>query len=260
VLDVFVLVKDRREFTELTLKFLFEHTDFAPVHRLVFVDDGSTDGADEACRRWIAKNGIGELVRVRGGSVTNALFLGSARYLEDPVRFLVKIDNDMILSEDWLTKVLVQAERCGARYDVIGFTTVNEFFPSTPEEIWTERAPEDYSLVEVPYTGGNFLMRWDAFRRFRHLGVSPNPAHYIVGSLSEVHRALNARGLLKLAILAPHLPVFKLDKVATAAYDRYRFFERRGIDRAWVEERIEEYFRAGMCRKRLVAGRVVNAF
>jgi glycosyltransferase involved in cell wall biosynthesis len=259
VLDIFLLVKNRREFTDLALSHLYEFTDFSRVHRFVLVDDESSDGAAEICRDWIRRTGRGEIVRVKGGSVSNALFLGTHRFLNDPVRWVVKLDNDFIVSEDWLTKVLVQAESRHP-YDVIGFTTVNEFFPSSPEEIWAERAPEDYRLVPVPYTGGNFLMKWETFKRFRHLGVVPNPKNYIVGSLSEIHRALTEHGLMKVALIAPHLPVFKLDKIVAAAYGPYGFFERRGIDRAWVEERIEEYFLAGMCRKRFVEGRVVNRF
>lgn len=65
--DIFMLIKDRKEFTDLTLKFLFAFTDFSLVNRLVLVNDNSTDGADEVCRSWINKMGLGEVVNVRGG-------------------------------------------------------------------------------------------------------------------------------------------------------------------------------------------------
>jgi hypothetical protein len=260
VVDIFLLVKDRWEFTEIVLSFLHEFTDFSRVHRLVFVNDGSTDGVDDVCHTWIRRTGIGEVVSIRGGSVTNALYLGTHPYRNDPVRWVVKLDNDLVLCEDWLTKVLVPAEASRDRYDVFGFTTVNEFFPSTPEEIWADRPASDYGLQTVPYTGGNFLMRWDAFLRTRHLGVTRDPRNYITGSISELHRALSARGVLRIATVRPHLPVFKLDKVAVSAFDRYGFFERRGLDRSRIESLVERYHREGVCRKRIVEDRVVNRF
>lgn len=173
---------------------------------------------------------------------------------------MVKLDNDIILSEDWLRKIYVQAERHYSIFDVFGFTTVNEFFPSSPEEVWAQRLPENYTLTPVPYTGGNFLMKWNVFKKFRHVGIVKNPAHYIVGSLSEVYKSMSMKGLLSIAIISPHLPVFKLDKVAVRKYDQYKFFEKKGIDRRWIEDLIEKYYVTGVCRKRLVNGRIVNRF
>ena len=109
MINIFMLVKDRREFTALTLDHLERFTDFDLVHRLVFVDDSSTDGAAELCREWVARTGHGEVITIEGGSVTNALFHGTQPYLDDPIRWMVKLDNDLILSEDWLDKVLKES-------------------------------------------------------------------------------------------------------------------------------------------------------
>ena len=260
MVNIFMLVKDRRAFTALALRFLAEFTDFRYVHRLVFVNDGSSDGADDACREWIERHGVGEVVDIEGGTVTNALFHGSAPFLDDAVRWMVKLDNDLILSEDWLEKVLFQAERTKKQLHMVGFPMVGEFFPTSPEDCWAERAAEDYQVGHAPYTGGNFIMNWSVFKQTRHLGVTDSPKNYIQNSLSEIHRELSQRGLLNVGIMVPALPTFKLDKVAEDKFRPYQFIERRKIDSQWLREKIDEYHQAGMCRKRLVNGTIVNDF
>ncbi len=260
MLDVCILVRDRAEFTALVLEHLERCTDFSRVRRLLFVNDGSTDGADEVCRDWARRVGIGETVDVRGGSVTNALFHGTAPLLADPPRYLVKVDNDFIVCEKWLEIMLAQVALCRGRFEVYGFSTVNDFFTSTPEAVWTEHAPEDFALEPTAYTGGNFLIQWDAFLRTRSLGVTETPASYVSGSVSEIHRRLSIEGKLRSCVVKPHLPVFKLDKALDPAFEGYRFFERRGIDRARIASLVREYAAAGSSRKDLVGGRIVNRF
>lgn len=259
-ITLFLLVRDRREFTRIALDALERCTDLSLLHRLVFVNDASTDGADRCCRDFVRRTGFGEVVDVRGGTVTNALYEGSRPYVNDPVAWYGKLDNDMVVSEGWLPKLLGAIRGSAETYDVVGFTTVNEFFPTSPGELWAARRPEDYSLQRVGWTGGNFLMRRDAFLATRGLGVSERPENYITGSLSELHRDLAARGELRVAIIRPHLPVFKLDKVAVPAYDEYAFFERRGLDRERIGDLIDRYHEAGYCRKRRLGDRVVNTF
>lgn len=260
MVDLVLLVKDRAEFTALVLDRLAACTDLASVRRLLLVNDRSTDGADDVCRTFVKRTGVGEVVDVEGGSVTNALFLGTAPLLADPPRFLVKLDNDFIVCPGWLATMRLAAARNRFAFDVYGFSTANDFFTSTPAEVATPRAAEDYELEPTAYTGGNFLMTWDAFAKTRAIGVTERPANYIAGSVSEVHRRLSIEGRLRCCVLRPHLPVFKLDKALDPAYDAYRFFERAGIDRARIAALVKEYAAAGVSRKDLVAGRVVNRF
>lgn len=257
---LFLLVRNHREFTRIALDALERHTNLSLLHRLVFVNDGSTDGADRCCHDFVRRTGFGEVVDVRGGTVTNALHEGSRPYVNDPVAWYGKLDNDMVVSEEWLEKLLAAVRGSARTFDVVGFTTVNEFFPTAPDELWAAKRPEEYSLQQVGWTGGNFLMRRDAFLTTRGLGVTEQPENYIAGSLSELHRDLAARGELRVAIIRPHLPVFKLDKVAVPAYDEYAFFERRGLDREWIGELVDRYHDAGYCRKRRLGDRVVNTF
>ncbi len=149
---------------------------------------------------------------------------------------------------------------CRGRFDVYGFSTANDFFTSPPEDVWAERAPEDFALEPTAYTGGNFLMKWDAFERTRALGVTETPASYVSGSVSEIHRRLSIEGKLRCCVVKPHLPVFKLDKALDPAFDAYAFFDRRGIDRARIAALVREYAATGASRKDLVGGRVVNRF
>ena len=64
--------------------------------------------------------------------------------------------------------------------------------------------------------------------------------------------------MVKIAIVIPHLPVFKLDKVADREYDKYKFFDKRQIDKEMINSLIEKYFHEGLCRKRLIGERLIN--
>jgi hypothetical protein len=260
VLDLVVLVKDRAEFTALALEFLERFTTLARVRRLLLVNDASTDGADQVCRAWSRRVGVGEVVDVEGGTVTNALFRGTERLLEDPPRFLVKLDNDFIVCERWLEVARTQLELSRGAFDVVGLSTANDFFASKPADVWADRAPEDFELEPTAYTGGNFLITWEAFARTRALGVTECPANYVTGSVSEIHRRLSIEGRLRCSVVRPHLPVFKLDKALDPAFDAYEFFGRRGIDRARSAALVREYAARGASRKDLVGGRIVNRF
>jgi hypothetical protein len=260
MVDIFMLVKDRKEFTSLALDFLERFTNFDLVHRLVLVNDSSTDGAAELCREWVERLGTGEVIDIVGGSVTNALYHGTEPYLDDPVRWMIKLDNDLILSEEWLDKVLYQAERVFREMDMVGFPMVQAFFPTTPEDAWADRQPQDYQVGYAPFTGGNFIMKWGMFKMTRHVGVVDEPHNYLQNSLSEVHRLMNSEGLLRVGVMVPALPVFKLDKVILPGYRPYEFLKRRGLDMDWIRGKIQEYHQAGMCRKKLVGDRLINDF
>ncbi len=253
-------MRDRAEFTALVLDRLAACTDLRRVRRLLLVNDSSTDGADDVCRAFVQRAGAGEVVDVRGGSVTNALHLGTAGLLADPPRYLVKLDNDFMVCPGWLDVLLAAVERCAGYFDVYGLSTANDFFETTPDVMRAARGAEEIALEPTAYTGGNFLMKWDAFASFRALGVTERPANYVTGSVSEIHRRLSIEGRLRCCVLKPHLPVFKLDKALDAAYDAYRFPEEAGLDRDRIAALVREYAARGASRKDLVGGRVVNRF
>lgn len=255
VANVYVLIHNRRAFTDIVLTHLVAYTRFLPINRLVLVDDGSTDGAEDVARRWVAAIGSkAEYRRVDGGSVSNALWAGSAHTTDDDVDFAVKLDNDMILFPNWLAVMLAFAQH-NPDFDVYGMVCAGEFFETAPEELWKLH---DYRAHETDYTGGNFLMRWGKFLETRGMGYDPHPAHYLVGSIDGLHRELSARGELRCCVPHPHLPVFKLDKCLADKYKPYKFYEARGIDHAEIARLTNEYNDAGHCRKRYVNGRVIN--
>ena len=213
MVNIFMLVKDRRAFTRSLFGSWLSSPTFG-----TYTDSYSSMTplrmVPMTLREWIRRHGVGEVIDIEGGTVTNALFHGSAPYLDDAVRWMVKLDNDLILCEDWLEKILFQAERTKKQLHMVGFPMVGEFFPTSPENCWAERAAEDYQVGHAPYTGGNFIMDWSVFKQTRHLGVTDSPNNYIQNSLGEIHRELSQRGLLNVGIMVPALPTFKLDKVA----------------------------------------------
>ena len=86
------------------------------------------------------------------------------------------------------------------------------------------------------------------------------PRNYIQNSLSEIHKLMSSKGLLRVGVMVPALPVFKLDKVGLPVYRSYEFLTRRDIELSWIREKVQEYHQAGMCRKRLEGDRLLNDF
>lgn len=258
--NVFLLVQNRREFTDICLRFLFRFTDFSLINRLVIVNDSSIDGSLELCQQYIDEQGVGEIVNVCGNTVTNALFLGTHRYLDDPVKYMVKIDNDFILSERWLNIVYEIAERYSDRFDITGFPVANTFYQISPLELWRPRRADEFQMIPAEHTGGNFMMKWDVYKSIRQCGVSKNPENYITGSLCEIHKQLHQNGVVRIGILKPFLPVFKLDMVAADKYTEFQFFETRDIDRGRILKLIEEYNQKKFNRTRIVDGQMIKDF
>lgn len=260
MVDIVVLVKDRIEFTEIMLRELAQHTDWSLIRKLLLVDDQCKPETRQLLETFVRDRGLGEIVPVTAGSVTNALFLGTERLLADPPTHFVKLDNDFLVCPKWLEIASHLAERSHHAFDVIGFSMTGEFFDSAPELVHTYRPFDDYELEPTAYTGGNFLMKWDTYARIRNLGVSEKPANYITGSISETHRALSIRGALKTCVIKPHLPVFKLDRALDVRFEDFDFFERRGIDRSEVARWVTRYDVRGESRKHVSSGHVLNRF
>jgi glycosyltransferase involved in cell wall biosynthesis len=257
-INVFFLVHNRMEYTRLALKHLYRFTNFDLVNRLVFVDDNSTDGAEKVCEDYLGATGKEEIVHIQAGTVTGALYHGSAHTTlleqDEGVEYMVKLDNDLILAEEWLDKVcyLLQQNRW---FDVVGFLCPGEFFPGPPELVWKKCPYYAHYIRTVPYTGGNFIMRWPLFieqrEDFLHLaaGVGNRHEDYSVGSICSYQERLSREEKLRIGAIHPHLPVFKLDKCLHPRWEVYEFYKKRGINRQHCWDLVEVYRQKGYSRK-----------
>lgn len=235
MIDIFMLVHNRREFTEIALEHLYRNTNFDLVNRLVFVDDMSVDGAAEACQERCDRHGIGEVCHVQGGSVTNALHYGVKPYLADDIKYLVKLDNDIVVCPRWLDimfKVIEDNEDC-------------ERCAMALAHRWQHvRATKKYRAI--PHMGcGNFIMRWEKYKRVHPLGVTKDPETYMAWSLGRIWRRLYEANLVSFCKVAPRMPIHQIGEMPV----KKRYLEHLMLDRDWVISKVNEYHKKGWVRR-----------
>lgn len=102
--EILYLTWNRLEYTKKTLPLVFENTKFP--FRLSIWDNGSTDGTVEYLKEWEGHPQIKQIVykdqNYGLSPVTNEFW----QRLDANTEIVGKIDNDTILYEDWLEKVM----------------------------------------------------------------------------------------------------------------------------------------------------------
>lgn len=247
--DIYVLIHNRREFTEAMLERLGERTNWNRVRKLVLVDDRSTDGADRAAEVFIEGLGRGELRRIKGRTVTKALYRATRPEERDRAPYFVKLDNDFLLAHDWLDEVLGCAER-QPEFDVIGFPT-----PSGDDvAVLADRSHAiTRHVVDHLMPGGIFLMRSDAyFDVIGRTGASPFRRNkpYTRNSLSAIFETLGREGRLRVGRVAPALAGVPLDRLVDPSYGAVELFaDDLPFTLDEIRELTEHYYRSGTSRK-----------
>ena len=72
MIDIVMPIWNRKEFLELTLKSLDKHLDFRKVHRLLLLDDYSTDGAARVAHKWAKTHDCARFMQARNPGVSTA--------------------------------------------------------------------------------------------------------------------------------------------------------------------------------------------
>lgn len=204
--DVLYVAFNRIEFTRPSFQSLTDNTDWNLVRTLHIHDDGSSDGTARHLQDATAL--LPDTVDVRyeshrvGGPVaaTNRhldLLAGTAE--QDDVSGFVKIDNDVIVSPDWLGELTrVASLNPGVCY--LGIQP--RYGPPVPG------LDENRRVEEARHIGGVGLMRYRAFEVCR-----PTPNGRYGFTEFQCRHPENRKGWV-----APDLPVFCLDLIDLEPY------------------------------------------
>jgi hypothetical protein len=171
--DVLYLAWNRREFTEFSLRMLFENTDWSKVRRLVIHDDGSDpEEGTSALLRTMVKDAPCEVVLeqrkwdYRLGSPP-AIMNWYVETFGDSERF-AKIDSDIVVPEGWLDALLSVTD-AQPDIELLGMEAGRCGPPNHNGSVWDGV----YNFEKASHIGGVGLMKTESFRvRPRLIGTA----------------------------------------------------------------------------------------
>ncbi len=217
-LDVLFLSYNRWEFTETTLRLLYENTDWSLVRRFVVYDDGSEVETQMKLQRLLVEAPVEAFIH----TTHHRSPVGVMRdYLEhEPAEVFAKVDNDVCMPPGWLEHLL-SAWTPGV--DLLG---VELGQPHGLDSV----SDEPVQVVPCSHIGGIGLMRTAAFER--------SPKMKPVGRFGFTewqHKYRPARGWVFPEIDAPCLDRMPTEPWASLSLE----YEQFGWQRPWWKYPIE---------------------
>lgn len=214
--EILLLVWNRREFTETTLRLLRENTKWEHVNRLVIYDDGSEDGADRVAQE------LGATMPVPAFDFRSVIHRSPGATINDYIaltesELFVKLDSDIAVPPNWLGP-LIQVAQDYPHVELIG-----------AEAGWNGRYPRKrpirYGIKMAEHIGGVGLFRTEAFLKRRPISSSQGRHGFTLWQ----HRQR-----LRTAWIEPDLAMVQLDKIPDEPYARLaRKYVARGWARKW---------------------------
>ena len=211
---LYVITYDGKRFLEKCFDSLQKLTDYSN-HRLVLVDNGSSDGSGDYVREHFPEV---EVLRI----FPNAGYANAANKAVEHARangaeYVVLMNDDIeILHAHWLTEAVAQAER-DPQLGIIGFVE------TTPED--TESQPPQSTLFEVDYLRGFAMLM--PLSLFNGIGDF-DEIYFVVGDEDDLGARAQRAGykLVKLGI-----PIYHFGGGTNQNYGRTTAFRqmRNGI-------------------------------
>lgn len=218
MVDLMFVARNRFEFSKMALETMARNTNFKLAKSVTVYDDMSVDGSSdwfmEFCKKWTfsyVRKPFNSVVKV----MREAIQAGRARYL-------VKLDNDVMVPHGWLDVCVDQLER-NAHIDLLGIEAMHAIEPNMAA---IRRC--DPAL----HIGGIGLFRMDAFER----GGLPQVQANQFNGFTE-WQGWNRHHVTP-AWLVPSIPVCLLDHVP---FEPWRGLKAQYIDKGWQRYGWGEY-------------------
>lgn len=210
--DILFLTHNRLEFTKACFNSLLVHTDWSKVDRFVWYDDASIDSTQflfSALHPSIPVPAV-----YRPGHYGNPVAVMRHYLNNNPADIFVKIDNDVMLCDYWLTECLNVMDA----HPELGILGIEVFDPILPGQVRR-------TYRKVRHVGGIGLMRTSAFAL-----SSPEPKHIHSGFTEwQIVNSQVTKGWL-----VPALPILLLDLMPNEPwYSLSQKYEAIGWQRYW---------------------------
>jgi hypothetical protein len=219
MIDILYPVHNRREFTEVSAKWIVNSTPSNMIRKVYIYDDNSVDGAGDAAVSILGSRFDIEVERGEFGGPVSIMNHYLSRP-EETAPLFSKIDNDTVVPPRWLEACLAVIEAC-PQLSLLGIEAM------TPVDVDC-RALRGYT--PAPFIGGIGVMRRSAF-------LQPMEPNRFFGFTSWQDKR---PGIIK-GWLTPSLPVCLLDHLPMEPWlSLSADYRAKGWQRAWTPYTLEE--------------------
>ena len=252
MIDLVCPIWNRKEFLELTLKSLDKYLDFRKVHRLLLLDDHSTDGATDVARDWAATHGCAIFMQVRNPTLSTGWPLFEAFRILNTSKWLGIWLSDWYLCQPLIPVVEKAMALAGEDADVLSSVTlrVTDDTKCTPKDVLGGRR---HRSIHGSIRGGFNLFRSRYLRR-----VQPLMPRY--GSISGMFNGLlrAAKVTYSCHWIEPPPAFLHLDEDIPGNKLTQHFYKAEGIDVPRILKLTQRYADNGWCRNEVVKGGIVQ--
>ena len=254
MIDIVMPIWNRKEFLALTLKSLDQHMDFHKVHRMLLLDDFSTDGAAEVAKAWAAKHPCAVYKQARNPSMSTSWPLFEAFRILNTSKWLAIWLSDWYMCQP-LIPVLERAMGQATKdVDVISSLTlrVTKDTEFTPKQILTMKRSAESNRSAV--RGGFNCFRSSFLRRVR-----PRLTDWggISSTFNRLFRVLGIK--YKCFWITPPPAFLHLDEDIPGNKLTQHFYKAEHIDVPRILGLVKKYAKNGWCRNEVKGNAVVRA-
>ena len=252
MIDLVCPIWNRKEFVELTLASLDKYLDFRKVHRLLLLDDHSTDGASDVARDWAKTHECATFMQRRNPTLSTGWPLFEAFRILDSSKWLGIWLSDWYMCQPIIPVIEKAMALAGDEVDVISSLTmrVTDDTKYSPQDILTKKRPRDN---HGSIRGGFNLFRSRFLRRVR-------PVFKKWGSISGMFNGLLRAANVKYSChwIVPPPAFLHLDEDIPGNKLTQHFYKAEGIDVPRILELTRKYAAEGWCRNEVAKCGIVQ--
>ena len=255
MIDLVMPIWNRKEFLELTLKSLDKYLDFRKVHRLLLLDDFSTDGASDVANDWAKTHECATVIRARNPMLATSWPLFKAFAVLDSSKWLGIWLSDWYMCQPLIPVVEKAMALASDGADVISCLTmrVTDDKKFSPKDILTaQRHRNEHGSIR----GGFNLFRSRFLRRVRPVFERWGTWGSISAMFNGVLRAKDVS--YRAHWIAPPPAYLHLDEDIPGNKLTQHFYKAEGLDVPQILEWVRKYAANGWCRNEVVKGGTVQ--
>lgn len=252
MIDIVCPIWNRKEFLALTLASLDKYLDFRKVHRLLLLDDYSTDGAAAIAHKWAKTHDCARFLQARNPGVSTSWPLFEAFRVLKTSKWLAIWLSDWYMCQPIIPIVEEAMALAGERADVLSSVTmrVTDDRRYAPKDVLRLKR---HRSIHGSVRGGFNVFRSSFLRRVRPVVTS-------WASISSTFNGMFRKLGVKYSChwIVPPPAFLHLDEDIPGNKLTQHFYQKEGLDVPWLLDLVRKYAKQGWCRNEVVKGGVVQ--